>query len=65
MGQLEFRVTSGAFPMTSSGQRFEEIERDLIQFLLTEMMEILQKEMTAKDDAAIVKKKIYLVKEMR
>ena len=40
--------------MTSSGQKIEEMERDLIQFLLTEMMEILQMEMAAKDDAAIV-----------
>ena len=40
--------------MTSFEQRFEEIEKDLILFLLIEMMEVLLMEMTAKYDAAIV-----------
>ena len=57
MGQLDFQVTSGAFPETSSGKKFEEMEKDTIQTILIEMMVILQMEMAAKDDAAIVTRK--------
>ena len=40
--------------MTSSGKKFEEMEKDTIQTILIEMMVILQMEMAAKDNAAIV-----------
>ena len=45
---------SGAFPMTSSGQKSEDMKNDLIRSLHIMMMEILQMEMAAKDEAAIV-----------
>ena len=40
IGQLEFQLTSVELPMTSSEQRFEELEKDLIQLALIEMMEM-------------------------
>ena len=46
-------MTSGALSMTSSEQRFEEMEKDLIQLAFIEMMEIQLVEMNAKDDVAI------------
>ena len=45
----------GALQMTSYEQRFEEFEKDLIQLVIIEMMEISLMELGAKDDAAIVK----------
>ena len=48
--------------MTSSGKKFEEIVKDLIVWALIVMMEILQMEMAAKDDAAIVKTSISRLK---
>ena len=41
--------------MTSLGSKPEEMEKDSTQLQLTLMTEILQMEMAAKDDAAIVK----------
>ena len=45
--------------MTSTEQRFEGMEKDLIQLVLIEIMEISLLEMVANDDAAIVKQIKY------
>ena len=47
--------------MTSSRKKFEEMVKDLIQLVHIEMKEILQVEMAAKDDAAIVHQLFTLV----
>ena len=60
MGQLEFQMTSGALQMTSFGQKPVEMENDSTRSVHIVMMEILQMEMAAKDDAAIVSEEKYI-----